>query len=98
MADFICSVYYDSFAKTVSSINGKIAMFSKKEFIKEFDNKITYGFLFALEIHSIVLQKTNETAEDEKTAAQANVKFEKNISALVRDIVQFKMHAKATMI
>ena len=44
IADFICSVYYDNFAKTVAAINPSIGIFSKKEFIKEVANKITYGF------------------------------------------------------
>ena len=38
MADLVCSVYYDSFAKTVASISSSSAanMFSRNQFIGEF--------------------------------------------------------------
>ena len=40
MADFVCSVYYDNFAKTVATINTNVSMFSLAEFIREFNDKI----------------------------------------------------------
>lgn len=52
LADFVFSVYYDSFAKTVGNINNNINMFSLNDFIKEFKDKIFYGFAFAAEIHT----------------------------------------------
>ena len=93
MADFVCSVYYDSFAKTVTSINNNIPMFSKKDFIKEFDLNIMYGFLFSLDIHSNLYQ---EALEKDKTAPSF-VKHKHFVLALVRDILQFKINAKATI-
>ena len=94
MADLVCSVYYDSFAKTVTSINNNIAMFSKKDFIKEFDLNIMYGFLFSLDIHSNLYQ---EALDKDKVTAPSFVKHKHFILALVRDILQFKINAKATI-
>ena len=43
MADLVCSVYYDSFAKAVASINKELAIFSKKELIQ-----VSRGAILAL--------------------------------------------------
>ena len=95
MADLVCSVYYDNFAKTVSSINSNIAMFSKKDFIKEFDKKIIYGFLFSLNIDTIFYEEDQDISDDE--AAATYEKHEKDVLALVTDILRFKMKTEATM-
>ena len=98
MADFVCSVYYDSFAKTASSINSKMTIFSKENFIKEFDNKIMYGFLFSAEIHTFLHEEAKDNSVDEVSAAQIDEKYEKYILALMRDVLQFMESAKATII
>ena len=94
-ADLVCSVYYDNFAKTVSSINGNIAIFSKKDFIKEFDEKIIYGFLFSLDIDTFFYEEDQDISDDE--AAAMYEKHEKDVFALVTDILRFKMKTEATM-
>merc|ERR1712130_929435 len=48
IADFVCSVYYDSFAKTIANINSNIQMFSMGDFIKEFNDKIFLGLYLLL--------------------------------------------------
>ena len=97
MADFVCSVYYDSFAKTVSSINSNATIFSKENFIKEFDSKIMYGFLFSAEIHTFLHQEAKDNSIDEVSAAQIDEKYEKYILALMRDVLQFMESAQATI-
>ena len=87
MADFICSVYYDNFAKTVLLINSSINMFTKKEFIKEVAGKMPYGFL----ITAHKLDKTNSSPLLDDTLAKSSL-----ISA-ARDIVQFKINAEVTI-
>ena len=84
LADFICSVYYDNFAKTVATINPSIGIFSKKEFIKEVANKITYGFFVTV----VKLEQMR----------QENGKLVKNlVISCARDIVQFKINAEVTI-
>ena len=96
MADFVCSVYYDSFAKTVSSISSNSAMFSKKDFIREFDKKIIYGFLFSLEIYPLFYKEDQDISDIEGAAAYE--KQEKDVLALVTDVLRFKMKTEATMV
>ena len=88
LGDFVCSVYYDNFAKNVNSINKNIQMFTKKQFIKEFTDKIMYGFLFSLQCML--------DANLEVKGVLIN-KHRPKFLALVRDIVQFKVNAKATL-
>ena len=57
IADFVCSVYYDSFAKTIANINSNIQMFSMGDFIKEFNDKIFLGFVFAAEVHTWMVKE-----------------------------------------
>ena len=97
MADFVCSVYYDNFAKTVSSINSKIDMFSKKEFIKEFNNLIVYGFYFAAEIHTKLFKDALEGLKDEACKDEIQLQYENNIILLLEDVVQFIKSAKVTV-
>ena len=52
LADFVCSVYYDSFVKAVGCINNDLPVFSRRSLIKEFEKKIMYGFLLNLSIQS----------------------------------------------
>lgn len=92
LADIVCSVYYDNFAKTVSSINKDISLFTKKQFIKEFDTNIMYGFLFSLQILS-----STYLDDDTDIQQESDSRFRQHFLALVRDIVQFKVNAKATM-
>ena len=89
MPDFVCSVYYDSFVKTVRSIDNNIPVFSKKSFITEFDQNIMYGFLFSVQFHSNIHEHTNR--EDTGPA------YKKNIRAIIRDVIQFKLNTKATL-
>jgi len=84
IADFICSVYYDNFAKTVAAINPSIGMFSKKEFIKEVANKITYGFFVT------VVKLEHMRHDDERMVKNL-------IVSCARDIVQFKINAEVTI-
>ena len=84
MADFVCSVYYDNFVKTVSSIDSSIPVFSKKSFIKEFDQNIIYGFLFSL--HH--LSGNNEGSPRS---------LKKQMMESMRDLIQFKINTKATL-
>ena len=94
MADLVCSVYYHSFAKSVASINNNISMFSKKDFIKEFDLNIMYGFLLSFKICSELHQ---DALDKEKVTSTNYVKHKDYVLALVRDIVQFKCNAKSTI-
>ena len=98
MADFVCSVYYDNFVKTVQSISSKIVIFSQNDFINEFNKNIMYWFFFSAEIHTFLFLEANDRSEDQEVAAEADEKYEKNIIALVRDVIQFMMCAKATII
>ena len=95
MADFVCSVFYDNFAKTVHSINSKIVMFSQKDFIKEFNTNIMYGFFFSAEIQTLLYLEANDNSD---VSAETDDKYEKYIIALVRDVLHFMMCAKATII
>ena len=97
LADLVCSVYYDNFAKTVGSINGNIPMFSKKQFIKEFDSKIMYGFVFSLDILSSSYLRGVDSDPNEEISEASCLKFKMYFLALVRDILQFKVNAKATL-
>ena len=84
MADFICSVYYDNFAKNVQLLSPGVQMFSKKDFIREVSAKILFGFLISVNS----LQRKNDH----------NKEIFKSIVALsVRDIVQFKLNADVTV-
>ena len=84
MADFICSVYYDNFAKTVVNLGCESIMFSKKEFIREISSKMTFGFL-------VTVQKFEKVVE-------SNIEGARNlIRNSVQDIVQFKLNAHATI-
>ena len=67
MADFVCSVYYDRFAKTVSSINSNVKMFSLGDFIREFSDKIMYGFIFAAEIHTFMALEASRDCRDKQS-------------------------------
>jgi hypothetical protein len=98
MADFVCSVYYDNFSKTVYSINSKIVMFSQKEFIKEFNNNIMYGFFFSAEVQTLLYLEVKDNSEDEDVSAKIDEKYEEYIIAFVRDVLHFMMCAKATII
>ena len=94
MADLVCSVYYDSFVRSVTEINEEICVFSKKEFIKEFDSNIMYGFLFALK------QCSNEhldALDREKVTSGAFAKHKDQILSVMRDVVQFRSSARLTM-
>ena len=95
MADFVCSVYYDNFVKTVQSISSKIVIFSQNDFINEFNKNIMYGFFFSAEIHTFLYLEARDSSEDEEVA---DAKYEKNIIALLRDVLQFMMCARATTI
>ena len=97
MADFVCSVYYDSFDKTVSDISSSIVMFNKKDFIREFDKNIIYGFLFSLDIHTFFYQEDRDISDDEGAAASSYDKHEKKVLALVTDFLRFKMKTEETM-
>ena len=94
LADFVCSVYYDSFAKTVQNINSNIVMFSKRSFIREFDKSIMYGFHFSVVSFSSLSDVENDKVKDK----EADDKHEKYILALIRDVLDFKMCAQATLI
>ena len=87
MADFICSVYYDNFAKAVLLINSSINMFTKKEFIKEVAGKMSYGFLITAQN----LDQTSNGPLVDDTLTKSSL-----ISA-ARDIVQFKINAEVTI-
>ena len=89
MPDFVCSVYYDNFVKTVCSIDNTIPVFSKKSFIKEFDQIILYGFLFSVDYHSA---HQEQAFNEDKTLT-----YKKNILAIMRDLIQFKLNTKVTL-
>ena len=86
IADFICSVYYDNFAKTVSSLSPGLAMFTKKEFIREVAANMVWGFLVTAESLEAVWR--TEGAGRSVTSA---------LVAAMRDIVQFKLNAEVTI-
>ena len=92
MADLVCSVYYDSFAKSVAKLNSDIHLFSKKEFIKEFDLNIMYGFLLSLKLCS---SNHQEALDREKVTSATYGKHKALVLALVRDVIQFKINAKS---
>ena len=85
MADFICSVYYDNFAKNVQVLSPAIAMFTKKDFICEVSSKILFGFLISVN----TLQRRTDSNEDKN--------FRSTIALSVRDIVQFRLNADVTV-
>ena len=64
MADFVCSVYYDSFIKTVASINNSLDMFTMGDFIREFNDKIFFGFVFAAERHTWMVKEAQRKCPD----------------------------------
>ena len=92
LADFVCSVYYDNFAKTVSKMrndrNPKI--FSKKDWIREFDSKIMFGFLFALPYSFPGLCHDRQWSDEEM------VRLKTFVNPMIKDIIQFKLNARAT--
>lgn len=92
LADFVCSVYYDNFAKAVSKMrndrNPKI--FSKKEWIREFDSKIMFGLLFALPYSFPGL------CHDRKWSDEEMVRLKTFVNPMIKDIIQFKLNARAT--
>ena len=92
MADFICSVYYDNFAKTVSSINSKLGMFTMKEFMREFIKNILYGFFFSTEMQNELSKDADEVSDEKK-----NQQHEDHLLALIRDVLHFMMCAQATI-
>ena len=91
LADLVCSVYYDSFAKSVVKFNTGIPLFTKKEFMKEFDFNIMYGFLLSLNLCSIIHQ---EALDREKVTSASYVRHKEFILSVVRDIIQFKINVK----
>ena len=88
----MCSVYYDSFVTAVSSINSNIHVFSSRDFLKEFDKNIMYGFHFAVDIHTCLYKQALDNFEDKGKPSED--KYVKYVTALVRDIVQFKINMK----
>ena len=97
MADFVCSVYYDSFAKTVANINSNISMFSMGDFIKEFSEKIMFGFVFAAEIHTYMALEANRNCQDRQMRQVTAAKYEKYMLALIRDVIKFLVKANVTL-
>ena len=72
-------------------------MFSKKQLIKEFDSKIMYGFVFSLDILSNTYLRGLDSDPNEEISEAKCDKFKMYFLALVRDILQFKVNAKATL-
>lgn len=70
MADFVCSVYYDSFVKTLMSINNSLAVFSKSDFIREFSDKIFCGFVFAAELHTWLVREAEWSCPDRHSRSE----------------------------
>jgi len=106
LADFVCSVYYDNFVKTVITINQNLSIFRLKHFIREFEHNLIYGFLFSLEI-KLKLSKNFRRESDENciSVVQDNDEdkkeekdFREFIQALATDIVQFKLNSRASII
>lgn len=85
MADFVCSVYYDNFAKNVQLLCPGMHVFSKKDFIREVSSKILFGFLI-----SANFLERRQVRKEEKS-------FKSIIALSVRDIVQFKLNADVTV-
>ena len=56
----------DTLSQTVVSINSNISMFSMADFIKEFSDKILYGFVFAAEIHTFMALEANRGCLDKQ--------------------------------
>ena len=56
--------FLDNVLQTVVSINSNISMFSMVDFIKEFSDKILYGFVFAAEIHTYMALEANRGCLD----------------------------------
>ena len=86
IADFICSVYYDNFAKTVTVLSPGLSMFTKKEFIKEVAANMVWGFLVTAESLEVTW-RTEGAGRSVKTA----------LVAAIRDIVQFRLNAEVTI-
>jgi len=97
MADFVCSVYYDSFIKTVASINNSLDMFTMGDFIREFNDKIFFGFVFAAERHTWMVKEAQRKCPDRFSRLQAEEKYEKYMLALTRDVVKFMGKASVTV-
>jgi len=98
LADFICSVYYDNFVKTVINVNQKLSIFRLKHFVREFEQNILYGFLFSLDLKLKLhenIENDNEECKDE--LENENRKLEEYIVALATDIVQFKANSRVSI-
>ena len=54
------------------SINSNISMFSMADFIKEFSDKILYGFVFAAEIHTFMALEANRGCLDKQCRWRIN--------------------------
>ena len=83
------SVYYDSFIKTVSSINSGIPVFNYNDFLKEIGNCIFYGFHFAVDIHTFLYKEALDNYKDEGEISEH--KYVRQVEALIRHIVQFRI-------
>jgi len=85
MADFICSVYYENFAKTVGAIDPDIRLFTKKSFIREVYHKLPLSLPYSL---SSLLPLLEEEGEDACLATLRRV---------LADTIQFRANIRATI-
>ena len=83
------SVYYDSFIRTVGSINSNISVFNFNDFLKEVARCIFYGFHFAVDIHTFLYKEALENSKDEGEVTEN--KYVKHVASLIRHIVQFRI-------
>lgn len=83
LADFVCSVYYDSFVKAVGCINNDLPVFSRRSLIKEFEKKIMYGFLLNLSIQSQMYEEGLQKVQ-ERGHAPSYVGYKDSILGVVR--------------
>ena len=95
MADLVCSVYHDNFVNAVASINKNIPVFSRKSFMREFEKNIMYGFTFGLNFQFKIYEDSVEKADDDENGSPI-IRFQENILANIRDLLQFKLKMRAS--
>lgn len=75
IADFVCSVYYDSFAKTVAGLRPEAAVFSLGDFIREFNDKILHGFVAAAELHTWMVRDAEKKCPDTHSRCHVYISY-----------------------
>ncbi|XP_023327866.1 uncharacterized protein LOC111700994 [Eurytemora carolleeae] len=101
IADLVCSVYYDNFANAVTSLAPRVQMFSKNEFVREFERNILHGFIAGLNYHTQEYEDGLVIREEKENCTNSSytyTQYRDSVLSMVRDILQFKLNTKATIL